>query len=124
MNKLKSVLCACLIVTMLMGIPQMSFADANTLESETTAEICTFLKSVGVMPQDEQFPPDDELISRAYFVMLALYASGDAPGVISSAGNVFSDVTEETPYEACIETAYRIGYISGMLRACLILKAM
>jgi len=113
MNKLKSVLCACLVVTMLMGIPQMSFADANTLESETTAEICTFLKSVGVMPQDEQFPPDDELISRAYFVMLALYASGDAPGVISSAGNVFSDVTEETPYEACIETAYRIGYISG-----------
>ncbi len=74
-----------------------------------------FLKAVGILAEDDPVYSSDEPVSRAYFVKLALQLSNDAPNVLVSDDEVFFDVNPDTQYEAYIETAYRIGYISGGL---------
>jgi len=72
-----------------------------------------FLRAVGAMDEAEEALASDSVVTRAHFVKLALHASNDAPKVLLSADEVFYDVDMNTKYENYIETAYRIGYISG-----------
>ncbi len=99
----------CLFAPSASAFSPESFSDAG---SDYLAAY-KFLKAVGAMDPAEETPASDSVVTRAHFVKLALHASNDAPKVLLSADEVFYDVDMNTKYENYIETAYRIGYISG-----------
>jgi len=103
-----------LVMLFSLSVP-FAFAATETEFSTTSnaLEAYDFLKAVGAMDPDEVAFSADMAITRAHFVKLALHLSNDAPNVLVSNDEVFSDVTPSTQYENYIETAYRIGYISG-----------
>ena len=115
-KRINAILSAVLSLAMLVSV----FASAIAYAGEETAVVnedavgaYNFLKAVGAMDADE-VPYDGEMmITRAHFVKMALHASNDAPKVLVSNDEVFYDVDMNTMYENYIETAYRIGYISG-----------
>ena len=89
-------------------------AEANSqVEYDAGKESYNFLKALGIVSEDDGAYNGEALVNRAYFVKLALMLSNDAPGALVSEDKVFFDVNSSTPYEKYIETAFRIGYISG-----------
>jgi len=105
-----------LIVALSMAVNIFSsFTTAYAEEPSATndaQDAYNFLVGTGIFPADaEAFEPELK-ITRAHFVKLALHISGDAPDVLNSDGDVFTDVNSSTEYESYIETAYKIGYIS------------
>lgn len=115
-KRLKSILALALVLAMMLSVsvPLTSFADESAdLYSKDSKASYDFLKAVGAIDTDE-VPFDANMqITRAHFVKLALHLSNDAPNVLVSNDEVFYDVNPSTDYENYIETAYRIGYISG-----------
>lgn len=115
-NRIKSFLALIVCVTVLFSVSVPSgFASASAggATVSESREAYDFLKAVGAIDKNEQDFNAELKISRAYFIKLALHLSNDAPNVISSQGDVFADVKPGSEYEAYIETAARIGYISG-----------
>ncbi|MBR3934414.1 MAG: S-layer homology domain-containing protein [Clostridia bacterium] len=116
LNKLKSILAMALIYAMVLtvSVPLTSFATDSIQTDVRDAKLSyEFLKAVGAMDKDEVSYNATMQITRAHFVKLALHLSNDAPNVLVSDDEVFYDVNPSTVYENYIETAYRIGYISG-----------
>ncbi len=104
----------CVVIIAALSIPAAFAADVDTAANHDYGkEAYDFLKAVGIVAADDPAYSAAEPVSRAYFVKLALMLSNDAPTVLVSEGDVFFDVTKGSEYEAYIETAYRIGYISG-----------
>jgi len=87
--------------------------ESSSVYTKNAEDSYNFLKAVGAMDSDEVPFDADMQITRAHFVKLALHLSNDAPNVLLSDDEVFYDVNPSTDYENYIETAYRIGYISG-----------
>lgn len=102
----------CFAIIFALAVPVVFGAD-NEAVSNTGKESYDFLKALGIITKDDPAYNEGEAVSRAYFVKLALMLSNDAPEVLVSNDEVFFDVNSLTQYEAYIETAYRIGYISG-----------
>ncbi len=108
-----------LILLALMLAATSGFASAANAAIYTqsnmsdTEAIYDFMTATGIITADEMPAGGDELVTRAEFVKLALLISNDAPKVLVSEGDVFADVKSGDTYEAYIETAKRIGYISG-----------
>ena len=102
----------CFAIVFALAAPVAIGAD-NDDSINTGKESYDFLKALGIIEKDDPAFNADEAVSRAYFVKLALMLSNDAPEVLVSNDEVFFDVNSLTPYEEYIETAYRIGYISG-----------
>jgi len=114
-GKTKTLLSAILSLAMLVTAfaTATAFAEETAVVNEYAENAYSFLKAVGAMDAEE-VPYDGAMpVTRAHFVKMALHASNDAPKVLVSNDEVFYDVDMNTKYENYIETAYRIGYISG-----------
>jgi len=111
-NLLTFALAFAIVITVSVPCVWANASDASESTSEAKRAY-DFLKAVGAMDTQETEFDTDKMITRAHFVKLALHLSNDAPNVLASGGEVFDDVTPSTDYEAYIETACRIGYISG-----------
>lgn len=113
-NKFKALVSFVLVIAMLCTV-SVPFVSADVISSDTSQaqEMYTFMKAVGVFAEDEDDFNAETEISRAHFIKLAMHISNDAPEVLLTEENVFSDVTSKTAYGDYIVTAYRIGYISG-----------
>lgn len=104
----------CVVIIAALSIPAAFAADTDApVSHDYGKEAHDFLKAVGIVTNDDPAYNAEAPVSRAYFVKLALMLSNDAPEVLISEGDVFFDVTNGSQYEAYIEIAYRIGYISG-----------
>lgn len=90
-----------------------AFSYEEEIEMSDAQSAYNFLMNTGILAYDELEFDAEYKIPRAYFVKLALHLSNDAPNVLISNENIYTDVTPSTKYENYIETAYRIGYISG-----------
>lgn len=103
-----------LVMTVMISVPLTALAtDTQITDAQEAKKGYDFIKAVGAMAGDEIAFKADTAITRAHFVKLALHIANDAPEVLVSDDEVFADVTPDTAYENYIETAYRIGYISG-----------
>lgn len=115
-NKLKSILSLVIVyaIVLTIAVPFTAFAsDFSVTDTRDAKASYEFLKAVDAMDKDEVPFNSTMKITRAHFVKLALHLSNDAPNVLVSNDEVFYDVNPSTDYENYIETAYRIGYISG-----------
>lgn len=110
LNKLIS-----LILSFSLIAASVVFASSNeeNISAATGENAYKFLMATGVLDPNEVPYDANFATSRAHFVKLALYLSNDAPRVVVSDDEVFADVNSGTQYEEYIETAFRLGYISG-----------
>lgn len=108
------VLCICFIFVIL-SLPMTSNAMTNrdVINSDYGQAECGFLKALSIFDEDEDSIGIDDNISRAHFVKMCMKLSGDAPEVLREGDDIFLDVTSSVKYNAYIDTAYKIGYISG-----------
>jgi len=95
------------------SVPAVLAAEADLPATESAENAYNFMMAVGAMDPEEVDFDASMVITRAHFVKLALHLSNDAPKVIVPNSGVFTDVTPSIQYADYIETAYRIGYISG-----------
>ena len=104
----------CLSVLLTISVPG-AVADTlpGTVSLVEAENAYNFLKAVGAVDKNEVPFNPSFVVTRAHFVKLAMHLSNDAPKVITSAEDIFTDVNSSTEYEGYIETACRIGYISG-----------
>ena len=80
-----------------LSVPFASAAVETEYSNASNAlEAYDFLKAVGAMDSEEVAFSADMAITRAHFVKLALHLSNDAPKVLVSDDEVFSDVTPAT----------------------------
>ena len=112
-NKIKSIISVVLSLALISSVPFVSHAADSGVSSEEGQTAYNFLMAVGAMDPDEDAYNPTVKLTRAHFVKMAVHLAGDAPNVLVSDDEVFSDVTPSTKYENYIETAYRTGYISG-----------
>ena len=95
------------------SVPSVFAVESDAALNENAENAYNFMMAVGAMDPEEVAFDASTVITRAHFVKLALHLSNDAPKVIAPSSGVFTDVTPSTQYADYIETAYRIGYISG-----------
>lgn len=89
-----------------------SYASDSDIKSDG-AQAYNFLKSVGVLKDDEEAYADDKVITRAHFLKLILNAQNIFCENKGEAKNIFSDVNSGSEYASYIKTAYELGYING-----------
>ena len=100
------------VVAVLINVFPSVYASSYDREDEAKSAY-EFLVNTGILASDEMEFDAARKITRGHFVKLALHISGDAPNVLVSDGNIYTDVTQSTKYNTYIDTAYRIGYIGG-----------
>ncbi len=113
MRNLKRLFCLICVICLTLGaVPVLAVSaggDENAAVDNTAYEKLT---AMGLI-DPETTPLSDGAVTRGDFIRLVMEVSGDAAAADRGSAEVFADVTPETANADYINTAYKLGYISG-----------